>query len=145
MGDTFEKVIENRTVNAIKSKLELMDDLAATMKQRDTKPEEKVFLHVIMPVDAEDEDEEGDEWEGMTKKIIRNSTRHYISLEKKVDQYHKVVDRSMKKQTAQKFETMSTEMKGMTVQIKGLDTKISGMDVKMTEIMSLLQKKEGEK
>ena len=35
MGDTFSKVIENRTVNAIKSKLELMDELAATMKQRD--------------------------------------------------------------------------------------------------------------
>ena len=35
MGDTFEKVIENRTVNAIKSKLELMDELAATMKQKD--------------------------------------------------------------------------------------------------------------
>ena len=57
MGDTFEKVIENRTVNAIKSKLGLMNDLAANMKQKDAKPEEKTFLHVIMPVYAQDEDE----------------------------------------------------------------------------------------
>ena len=52
MGDTFEKVIENRTVNAIKSKLELMGELAANMKQRDTIPEERTFLHIIMPDDG---------------------------------------------------------------------------------------------
>ena len=57
MGDTFGKVIENKTVNAIKSKLELMGDLAATMKQRDAKPEERTFLHIIMPIDGDDENE----------------------------------------------------------------------------------------
>ena len=85
MGDTFGKVIENKTVNAIKSKLELMDDLAATMKQRDSQPEEKVFLHIIMPVDGDDENEEAEEWEGIVKRFTRASSRNYISLGKKVD------------------------------------------------------------
>ena len=86
MGDTFGKVTENKTVNLIKSKLELMDDLAATMKQRDSQPEEKVFLHIIMPVDGDDENEEGDEWEGMVKKVTRESSRNYNALGKKVDE-----------------------------------------------------------
>ena len=105
MGDTFGKVIENKTVNAIKSKLELMDDLVATMKQRDAKPEEKVFLHIIMPVDAKDEDEEGDEWEGIAKRVTRASTRNIKTLGndlgKKVDQYHKAVDGFIKKMDSQ--------------------------------------------
>lgn len=115
MGDTFDKVIENRNVNAIKSKLELMDDQAPTMKQRDAKPEEKVFLHVIMPVDTLDDDVEQEGWEGMIKKMNRVSTRNSKALGKKVDRLHKVVDGSLMKQTTEKFETMSTEMNGMTV------------------------------
>ena len=33
MGDTFERVIENRDVNATKTKLELMSDLVSTLHQ----------------------------------------------------------------------------------------------------------------
>ncbi len=35
MGDTFERVIENRDIHAIKSKLNLMSDLVATLQKKD--------------------------------------------------------------------------------------------------------------
>ena len=60
MGDTFERVIENRDVNAIKSKLDLLSDLVATMAQRDYKEDKEQFLFVVQPDDADDDD--GDEW-----------------------------------------------------------------------------------
>jgi len=69
-----------------------MDEMAANMKQKDAKPDEQTFLHIVMPVDAKDEDAERDEWEGMLKKMTRVSSRHYKSLGRKVDQLQKTVD-----------------------------------------------------
>ena len=113
MGDTFEKVIENRTVNAIKSKLELMDELAATMNLKDAKQEEKTFIHIIQPDDAFDEDEERDEWEGKIKRMAQISTRNIkllgINLGKKVDQLQKAQEKGLKlnEETAQAVKKLN--------------------------------------
>lgn len=40
MGDSFERVIENRDVNATRIKLNFMNDMAGTVGQRSSKEEE---------------------------------------------------------------------------------------------------------
>ena len=49
MSDTFERVMENKTVNGIKSKLQLMTDLAALLRQRDRYENKEVFFFILEP------------------------------------------------------------------------------------------------
>jgi hypothetical protein len=94
MGDTFERVIENRDVNAIKSKLDLLSDLVATMAQRDYKEDKEQFLFVVQPDDADDDD--GDEWEGTIKKMTKHTEKNIQDmgrqLEKKQDKLQTTIE-----------------------------------------------------
>jgi len=56
MGDTFERIAENKDVYAAKGKLELLADYAFLLKDVSNAGKEKIFLHVIKP----DGDEEND-------------------------------------------------------------------------------------
>ena len=67
MGDSFERVTENREVNSTKIKLGFMDDMAGTFGQRDSYEEEKVFMFVARPEETEMLDD-GD-WDGGINKI----------------------------------------------------------------------------
>ena len=51
MGDTFERVIENRDVNATRTKLELMSDLVSTLQQTTEEEETKYFMFIAQPDD----------------------------------------------------------------------------------------------
>lgn len=85
MGDTFERVIENRDVNATKTKLELMSDLVSTLKQTG-KPgdEKKYFMFIVMPDDDQVDDE--DDWEGSVNKITRLTSE---SINTQCEKLHK--------------------------------------------------------
>ena len=67
MGDTFSRVTENKELNAIKSKLMLLGELASNiytyMQDKD------VFLFVVFPTEM-DQDELGS-WEGSIKQMNR--------------------------------------------------------------------------
>lgn len=70
MGDTFERVIENRDVNAIKTKLQLIGDLVATLEQKSSEEEmKKRFMFVVKPDD--DIVDDNDDWEGTVNKVTR--------------------------------------------------------------------------
>ena len=69
MGDTFERVIENRDVNAVKTKLQFIGDLVATLDQTSRKEEQKQFMFVVQLDD--DQVEDNDDWEGTVNKITR--------------------------------------------------------------------------
>ena len=56
MGDSFERVMENREVNATKMKLNFMNDMAGTIGQTDSTEETDVFMYIIKP----DEEDGGD-------------------------------------------------------------------------------------
>jgi len=73
MGDVFERVIENRDVNATKSKLKFMIEMAGTVGQRSSREEEKVFMYVVKPVETEMIDNY--EWEGSINTITHRM--HY--------------------------------------------------------------------
>ena len=69
MGDSFERVMENRDVNATKMKLGFMDDMAGTVGQTSSNEETEVFMFIVKP--DEDDNEEADEWEGQINKMTR--------------------------------------------------------------------------
>ena len=133
MGDTFGRVIENRTVNAIKSKLELVGQLASTLKTRDTEQEDMIFIHIIQPIDGMD-DEEGDEWEGMVKRMTSVSTKNIKTLGKvlgkKVDELQKSVD---------DFKTLDSQQdSGLKMQV---ERKFSAVEAKIDERFSTMEAK----
>ena len=47
MGDTFDKITENRNLNAIKSKLGLLGDLIEIIDAEDEQENEKVFMFKV--------------------------------------------------------------------------------------------------
>jgi len=69
MGDSFERVIENRDVNSTKMKLNFMNDMAGTVGQYSSEDEPEVFMFVVKPEESDVQD--GDEWEGSINKITR--------------------------------------------------------------------------
>ena len=58
MGDTFERIMEFKEVNSIKSKLDLMSDLNATMRTKDRTENKEIFFYLVHPEDLEYEDED---------------------------------------------------------------------------------------
>ena len=67
MGDTFGRIIEAKEVNAMKTKIELMEDLSMVINSKSKKEEDRVFLFVVQPeVNADDELEE---WVGTFNSI----------------------------------------------------------------------------
>lgn len=83
MGDTFSRVYENKEVNATKTKITLMSDLAAMVADdkvdENKKEEENVFLFVVSPDD--DSAEGGDEWEGSLNKMTKIFDKRIGALE----------------------------------------------------------------
>ena len=49
MGDTFDKITENREINATRSKLQLMSELVALLGAEDKVQCKETFLFVIRP------------------------------------------------------------------------------------------------
>ena len=71
MGDTFDRVMENKDINSIKSKLELSADLVAILRNRDSECSKKVFFFMVEPIKNEEDDEEQDLWEGTIRTMNR--------------------------------------------------------------------------
>ena len=53
MGDSFERVIENRDVNATKIKLNFMSDAAGSIGKRSRNQEEQVFMFIAKPEESD--------------------------------------------------------------------------------------------
>lgn len=84
MGDTYERIIENKEVNATMSKLTILDDLNAVLPQQGSIASDKeVYLFLVKP--NEELDDEGDSWEGSLKRIIRVVERKSRAIEQRLD------------------------------------------------------------
>jgi hypothetical protein len=99
MGDTFERITENKEVNSTMTKLELMSDLGATLRQRSSFFEKKVFWFIVRP--DEDDAAEGGEWEGSVKQMTRVTSKCIKDLgaavAKKSDKLQDSLDAFIKK------------------------------------------------
>ena len=92
MGDTFERVIENRDLNSTKTKLELLGDLSANIRKIDNLmghrgvDKNDRFLFVVTPND--DEQDELGTWEGsirqMSKIMESRISKLEVSLAKQI-------------------------------------------------------------
>ena len=83
MGDTYERVIENRVVNATKTRLELLSDLVFTLDQKSAELDPDCFMFIVQPDD--DDGEEGDDWEGTVNKITRLTAKNINDLGKQLN------------------------------------------------------------
>ena len=69
MGDSFAKVIENKDINSIKMKLQILGDLSPLFYQQDQEEKTDTIMLVARSIEAAGDD--GDEWEGSLKKLTR--------------------------------------------------------------------------
>ena len=99
MGDTFERIMENKDVNATMTKLELMGDIVATLRQKSWVQDKNVFMFIVKP-DADDANE-GDDWEGSVNKMTRVTSQNIkalgIEITKKTDRLQESLDDFVKK------------------------------------------------
>ena len=70
MGDSFDRVFENREIHAVSQKLQILSDLSAALPQT-SKEEELNTIFVVAKPTEDQEDEEGDEWEDTLKRLTR--------------------------------------------------------------------------
>eukprot|EP00353_Schmidingerella_taraikaensis_P012708 CAMPEP_0185590406 /NCGR_PEP_ID=MMETSP0434-20130131/60644_1 /TAXON_ID=626734 ORGANISM="Favella taraikaensis, Strain Fe Narragansett Bay" /NCGR_SAMPLE_ID=MMETSP0434 /ASSEMBLY_ACC=CAM_ASM_000379 /LENGTH=157 /DNA_ID=CAMNT_0028214557 /DNA_START=542 /DNA_END=1015 /DNA_ORIENTATION=+ len=83
MGDTYERIIENKEVNATMSKLKILDDLNTVLPKGCIASDKEVYLFLVKP--NEELDDEGDTWEGSLKRIIRVVERKGRAIEQRLD------------------------------------------------------------
>mmetsp|Transcript_2938 Transcript_2938/g.4004 ORF Transcript_2938/g.4004 Transcript_2938/m.4004 type:complete len:230 (-) Transcript_2938:532-1221(-) len=69
MGDTYERIIENKEVNATMTKLTIMDDMNALLPHETSSKQKDVYLFVTKPLN--DDGDDNDSWEGSLKRIVR--------------------------------------------------------------------------
>ena len=53
MGDTFEQAIENQDLNSIKTKIEVMSEVADSIHDESSDTDDKHFLFVVTPDETE--------------------------------------------------------------------------------------------
>ena len=99
MGDTFERVIESRDVNATKTKLDLMSDLVATLEDVSAEEDKECFMFIVQPEDKEND--MGDDWEGSVNKMTRMTAKNIENLgnelHKKSDKLQDSIDEFTRK------------------------------------------------
>ena len=64
MGNTFDNVIERKSVFAMQMRLNLLSDYRNIINLIDTENDFNNFIYVVSPIVDEDETEEQTEWEG---------------------------------------------------------------------------------
>lgn len=88
MGDSFERVIENRDVNATRIKLNFMNDMAGTVGKKSSAEETDVFLYVIKP---EENEHAEDEWVGGIKKITTTINEEVGKVKDELEKKNKLL------------------------------------------------------
>ena len=72
MGDTFERIVENKVVFATKTKLELLGENTFCLRQQNSKKmpiEKDIFLYAVSPVI--DDANELEQWHGSVNRMHR--------------------------------------------------------------------------
>ena len=73
MADSFDRVYENRKLNSIKMKLQLAFDYRADLRHVHFSRND--YLFVGQKLQDDDEDGDGDEWEGTIRRLTRKIHR----------------------------------------------------------------------
>ena len=138
MGDSFEKVIQNRAVNGTMIKLKFLKDMAGTVGQRSKYDDDKIFMFVAKPDDGEDV---SDDWEGSVNLITKLLNNGFDGLGKqikaKTEKLQDTLEESMNKDQASDLVLRET----ITAAVAKESKKIMKKMKKMTKVFkSTLQK-----
>ena len=130
MGDTYAKIMEQAEVYATKSKLSILADFATILPKRDSVERQDTFLFVQHL--TEKNDDNSDEWQGMTNKLSNLITSEAKHIQDRVTKLgiklQQSIDDSQKKEAIQERKTkvfIDQAIKGLDLTIKGLDAKFS--------------------
>lgn len=138
MGDSFERVIQNAAVNGTKIKLKFLKDMAGTVGQRSKYDDDKIFMFVVKPDDA---DNAVDDWEGSVKMITKLLSNGFDTLNKQIkvknDKLQDTIEESMNKDQASDLVLRET----ITAAVANESKKIMKKMKKMTNVFkSTLEK-----
>ena len=77
MGDSYDRVVENKVLNSTRMRIDLIGELTSSIATNDK--DDNVFMFVITP-DENMEDEDGT-WEGSINKIAKAQEKSMQKLE----------------------------------------------------------------
>ena len=130
MGDSFERVIENRDVNATRIKLNFMNDMAGTVGQRSSREEEEYFMYIVKPEDSDLLD--FDEWEGTINKITHQIATDIDKLSKELHSKNEKLQLTME-------DFIRVEQSGNRSLKTYVDTTVKASENQITERMAAMQ------
>ena len=82
MGDTFDKVTENKKTFTTRTKLQILGDYTGNFLKQEKK---NMFLFSI-EVDQEDQEDGFETWEGMIQRLRRFTSKQFDSLQQSLNQ-----------------------------------------------------------
>ena len=146
MGDSFDKVIENREINSPRMRLEILIDISAMLKSKE-QPHPNPNMIVLKP-EATDDDEDGDDWEGtirrLTKVVERQARYINIRLGAKCDKLLQtfedftkkdiIQDRSLKAYIADAVKVQSEKV--LTHVDAKIDARIDSLENKLDAVLA---------
>ena len=87
MGDSFDKVTDNRDLYAMLTKLQIMSEQAPFFRAKDDgRVEQRVFMIVVKPNDGQVQDEGNDEWKGIVHSIESTSKKMTLNVRMEIEQ-----------------------------------------------------------
>jgi len=136
MGDSFERVFENRETHNVRMRLQILGDLSAVLPQQSEEQERKTFFVVAKPIEDED-DEEGDEWEGTLKRLTRIVERKakvtQEMLDSKVNKLQTIIEDSAKKELDQNRNFKDQIEQQVTLQCDKVNTQVAQQSEKVNK------------
>ena len=133
MGDTFERIAENKDVYAAKGKLELLADYAFLLKDDDNAEQGKIFLYVVQP----DEDEESDisTWQGSIHRMQQLTKKQINAAETKIVKKVYVINDTLNESN----KNLKQKLDENTKKLNELDKTTKKLDEKLDEMMDSLR------
>ena len=141
MGDTFERIAENKDVYSAKGKLELLADYAFLLKDDDKSERGKIFLYVVQP----DEDEENDlsTWQGSIHRMQQLTKKQINAAETKIVKKVSVINDTLNESNTNlndKFGNLKQKLnEKLDETAKKLDEKLDENTKKLDEMMASLR------
>lgn len=81
MGDTFDKVTENRRTFTMRTKLQILGDYTGNFPEKETND---LFLFSVT-IDQDEQEDGYDTWEGLVQRLRRFNTRQFAQLNQKIN------------------------------------------------------------
>lgn len=135
MGDTFGNVMESRNLNAIRTKLDILSDMAPVLSKEDAKDMDEVFMIVVTPQDSGDFDDEN--WQGSINQLSNIVTKNVLSLEKKMNRKIDHQQLSVQREITQQVGSVNNKCDQIKTDVDSIKTTVVS---EVADLKKLLKK-----